>query len=106
MPEVVYSDRTRLQQVLNNLVGNAVKFTSAGSIVLKVWAQASHLLNSPRHYISVSDSGIGIPENKMEEVFLAFTQADSSTTRKYGGTALGLGISRCIVELLGSEIKV
>lgn len=106
VPEVIHSDRTRLQQVLNNLMSNAVKFTASGAIKVKVWTQSSHLSKGPRHYISVTDSGIGIPEEKAEEVFLAFTQADSSTTRKYGGTGLGLAISRRIVEMLGGEIEV
>lgn len=106
VPEVIHSDRTRLQQVLNNLVSNAVKFTSSGEIEIRIWTQSSHSSSSPRCYISVTDSGIGIPEDKVEEVFLAFTQADSSTTRKYGGTGLGLAISRRIVEMLGGEIEV
>ncbi len=107
VPETIHSDRTRLQQVLNNLVSNAVKFTSSGEIVVKVWS--NHDSSNPparRHYISVKDSGIGIPKDKLEDVFLAFTQADSSTTRKYGGTGLGLAISRRIVEMLGGEISV
>lgn len=106
VPVVIHSDRTRLQQVLNNLVSNAVKFTASGAIEVKVWTQSSHASDGPRHYISVADSGIGIPDEKIEEVFLAFTQADSSTTRKYGGTGLGLAISRRIVEMLGGKIEV
>lgn len=107
VPRTIRSDRTRIQQVLNNLVSNAVKFTENGEICVNFWSE----LEPPdsgkrRHYISVRDSGIGIPEEKQEDVFLAFTQADSSTTRKYGGTGLGLAISRRIVEMLGGEISV
>jgi signal transduction histidine kinase/CheY-like chemotaxis protein len=107
VPASIYSDRTRLQQVLNNLVSNAVKFTSKGEISIKVWSiHVGENRSRRRHYISVRDTGIGIPENKKEDVFLAFTQADSSTTRKYGGTGLGLAISRRIVEMLGGDITV
>lgn len=107
VPVTVHSDRTRLQQVLNNLVSNSVKFTSSGSICVKVWSTSVQSDSARRrHYISVKDTGIGIPEDKQEDVFLAFTQADSSTTRKYGGTGLGLAISRRIVEMLGGEIVV
>jgi len=111
VPETIYSDRTRLLQVLNNLVGNAVKFTSSGEICVKVWTVPAGVSSdsdvySRRHYISVLDTGIGIPEDKKDDVFLAFTQADSSTTRQYGGTGLGLAISRRIVEMLGGEISV
>jgi len=107
VPETIHSDRTRLQQVLNNLLSNAVKFTSSGEIFVKIWSttQGADTTRS-RHYISVKDTGIGIPEDKIEDVFLAFTQADSSTTRKYGGTGLGLAISRRIVEMLDGEISV
>jgi CheY-like chemotaxis protein/two-component sensor histidine kinase len=103
--ELIHSDRIRLQQVLNNLVSNAVKFTSHGSIIIKLWSEEA-VSGSRRHFFSVSDTGIGIPEDKIEDVFMAFTQADSSTTRKYGGTGLGLAISRRIVEMLGGEISV
>jgi signal transduction histidine kinase/ActR/RegA family two-component response regulator len=107
VPAVIYSDRTRLQQVLNNLVSNAVKFTSSGEISVRVWSiHVEGERSRRRHYISVSDTGIGIPDDKQEDVFLAFTQADSSTTRQYGGTGLGLAISRRIVEMLGGEISV
>lgn len=105
--ETIRSDRTRLHQVLNNLLSNAVKFTEQGEIGVRLWSQGDP--NAPgkkRRYISVTDSGIGIPEDKKDDVFLAFTQADSSTTRKYGGTGLGLAISRRIVDMLGGEISV
>lgn len=107
VPDTIHADRIRLQQVLNNLMSNAVKFTASGEICIKVWSQPDR--SQPylrRHYVSVSDTGIGIPQNKIEEVFLAFTQADSSTTRKYGGTGLGLAISRRLVEMMGGEITV
>jgi signal transduction histidine kinase/ActR/RegA family two-component response regulator len=107
LPETIQSDRTRIQQVLNNLVSNAVKFTPSGEICVKVWSTSDSSNSSiRRHYISVRDTGIGIPVNQQEDVFLAFTQADSSTTRKYGGTGLGLAISRRIIEILGGEITV
>ena len=102
----VCSDRTRLQQLLNNLLSNAVKFTSAGEISVCAWLEDHDEADGPRYYISVSDTGIGIPEDKLGDVFLAFTQADSSTTRKYGGTGLGLAICYRIVEMLGGEISV
>jgi len=101
----VCSDRTRLQQLLNNLLSNAVKFTSKGEIRVRAWVEERGEPEGPRHYISVSDTGIGIPEDKIDDVFLAFTQADSSTTRQYGGTGLGLAICYRIVEMLGGEIS-
>ncbi|MDP4880395.1 MAG: ATP-binding protein, partial [Opitutales bacterium] len=104
--ESVMTDRTRLQQVMNNLVSNAVKFTPHGEIRIKVWGENHDERAGMRYYISISDTGIGIPVNKLSDVFLAFTQADSSTTRKYGGTGLGLAISSRLVELLGGEISV
>lgn len=104
--KIVYSDRTRLQQLLNNLLSNAVKFTSEGSVRIKVWRDDRGESQGPRYYISVTDTGIGIPEDKQEDVFLAFTQADSSTTRKFGGTGLGLAICQRIVEMLGGDISV
>ena len=102
----VCSDRMRLQQLLNNLLSNAVKFTPSGEIRVSGWVEDHREAAGPRYYLSVSDTGIGIPEDKLEDVFLAFTQADSSTTRKYGGTGLGLAICYRIVEMLGGEISV
>lgn len=103
-PQTVYSDRTRLQQLLNNLLSNAVKFTAEGEINIRIWVEDD--ADGHRYYVSVSDTGIGIPEDKIDDVFLAFTQADSSTTRKYGGTGLGLAICFRIVEMLGGKISV
>lgn len=105
VPDMLVGDKARLSQVVNNLVGNAIKFTDKGDIRV-------HVENSPDGVapgflrFSVSDTGIGIPENKLEVIFDMFTQADTSTTRKYGGTGLGLSISRRLVELMGGRIWV
>ncbi|WP_269525920.1 ATP-binding protein [Coraliomargarita parva] len=104
--EPVFTDRTRLHQLMNNLISNAVKFTGKGEIRIRAWREIHGSTDDPRYYIAISDTGIGIPEDKIDDVFLAFTQADSSTTRKYGGTGLGLAICKRIVEMLGGEITV
>jgi len=106
LPETVYTDATRLQQVVGNLISNALKFTDEGSIRVKAWASRSNSGVDGMYHISVQDTGIGIAEEKREDVFLAFTQEDSSTTRKFGGTGLGLAICKRIVEMLGGEISV
>lgn len=105
MPFYVKGDNFRLSQVLNNLISNAIKFTQEGSVKLKV----EMIENQGTSYVtqfSVIDSGIGIPEDKLEKIFEQFTQADSDTTRLYGGTGLGLSISARLVELMGSSIVV
>ena len=91
----IITDIGRLKQILNNLVGNAVKFTHTGSIILKA-SLVSTDINQTRLYIDIIDSGIGIPEDKLNSLFDAFTQADSSTTRKYGGTGIGLSIEEIL----------
>ncbi|QJW54125.1 Signal transduction histidine-protein kinase BarA [Serratia plymuthica] len=103
MPANIYSDPLRLRQVLTNLLGNALKFTPSGEVVLRIEPVAEDpcLLT-----FSISDSGIGIPEDKQKIIFESFSQADSSTTRKYGGTGLGLTISARLVEMMGGELKV
>jgi PAS domain S-box-containing protein len=105
VPDNVVGDPGRLRQVIVNLVGNAVKFTSQGEISLRVWPEGRTEENILLHF-SVSDSGIGIPEDKLDKIFEAFTQADGSTTRKYGGTGLGLTISKRLVEMMGGRIWV
>lgn len=106
LPEKVYTDATRLQQVVANLISNALKFTEKGGIRVKAWAGKNNLKGEEMYHISVQDTGIGISRDKVDDVFLAFTQADSSTTRKFGGTGLGLAISKRIVEMLGGAISV
>jgi PAS domain S-box-containing protein len=107
-------DPNRLRQILVNLIGNAIKFTEKGEVVVEVKqmgddGQPTSSLAPDREVIlqfSVRDTGIGIPSDKVDAVFEKFTQADSSTTRKYGGTGLGLTISKRLVELMGGCIGV
>jgi CheY-like chemotaxis protein len=105
LPRCVLGDQLRLKQILLNLVGNAIKFTECGSVTV-----STHLLQqggSEIHVrITVQDSGIGIAPDAIEKIFKPFTQEDGSTTRKYGGTGLGLTISRRLAELLGGTISV
>ncbi|HTS26826.1 MAG TPA: two-component regulator propeller domain-containing protein [Bryobacteraceae bacterium] len=105
MPEVILADRLRLGQVLANLVANALKFTAEGEIVVRAAVQ-SRAGNDVVLRFSVSDTGIGIPADRLERIFFPFTQADSSTTRRYGGTGLGLTISATLVKLMGGRIWV
>ncbi len=103
--DLVAGDPVRLRQILVNLVGNAIKFTSSGGVMLSVQSESQE----GEHVVvrfTVKDSGIGIPPDRQKDIFSAFTQADSSTTRKYGGTGLGLTISRRLAELLGGRIWV
>jgi len=94
----INGDRMRLRQVMLNLVGNAIKFTDSGGISVKVNT------NYETIKIIVSDTGIGIPSDKLESIFEAFSQVDTSTTRKAGGTGLGLPISRRLVEMHGGKL--
>jgi two-component system sensor histidine kinase/response regulator len=105
VPDMILSDCVKLRQVLINLVGNAIKFTEHGEIVVRVKAIEQTARNIELQF-SVSDTGIGIPADKQEKIFDAFTQADGSTTRKYGGTGLGLTISKRLVEMMGGRIWV
>jgi signal transduction histidine kinase/DNA-binding response OmpR family regulator len=105
VPEVVRTDSTRLRQVLVNLVGNAIKFTDKGEVSVNVRSEALEGQNRILH-LTVSDTGIGIPEDKLKLIFDPFAQADTSTTRKYGGTGLGLTISTRLVEMMGGRIWV
>jgi two-component system sensor histidine kinase/response regulator len=103
VPEIVEGDSGRLRQVLVNLVGNAIKFTAEGEICLKVELRAEDGGKGLLHFI-VSDTGIGISPEKQELIFDPFSQADTSTTRKYGGTGLGLTISSRLVAMMGGNI--
>ncbi|MBN1554752.1 MAG: PAS domain S-box protein [Phycisphaerae bacterium] len=105
LPECIVGDGGRLRQILINLLGNAVKFTDKGEIVLDVWQEACND-ESIRLHVSVRDSGIGIPKSKINTIFEAFEQADSSTTRQYGGTGLGLPIAAQLVQKMGGKIWV
>ncbi|MEE9465717.1 MAG: response regulator [Candidatus Neomarinimicrobiota bacterium] len=103
VPPAVEGDPARLRQILNNLIGNAIKFTSEGEIVVEVSAETVSGSSTILKF-TVTDTGIGIAEDKLDMLFEAFTQADSSTTRKYGGTGLGLTISKNIATLMGGKI--
>ncbi len=105
VPERLVGDATRLRQVLVNLVGNAIKFTERGEVVVHVESQEQSKERVVLHF-RVKDSGIGIPKDKQSMIFEAFTQADSSTTRKYGGTGLGLAITTQLVTLMEGKLWV
>ncbi|MGM0375970.1 MAG: response regulator [Bacteroidota bacterium] len=105
VPSVVIGDEGRLIQILINIMGNAVKFTQEGEVVLKVEQEQQEGEEVILHF-AIEDSGIGIPPEKMETIFDSFTQADGSTTRKFGGTGLGTSISKMLVELMGGKIWV
>ncbi|MDO9016838.1 MAG: response regulator [Deltaproteobacteria bacterium] len=105
VPPDLVGDPTRLRQVLLNLVGNAIKFTESGEVSLRITRDRDSSVPTALRF-TVSDTGIGIPHEKLGRVFERFTQADSSTTRRFGGTGLGLTISRRLVELMGGRIWV
>lgn len=105
VPALVVGDPTRLQQVLTNLIGNALKFTERGTIAVGVRIELQSVDDAFFHF-SVRDSGIGIPPEKQQLIFDAFSQADSSSTRKFGGTGLGLVISSRFVNMMGGRIWV
>ncbi|MGC1375001.1 MAG: response regulator [Anaerolineales bacterium] len=106
VPAVILGDENRLRQVLLNLLSNSFKFTEAGEIALTVSAKNTTGPTSYELYFAVRDTGIGIPADRMDRLFLSFSQADSSTTRKYGGTGLGLAISKRFAELMGGKMWV
>ncbi len=105
LPDRVIGDCLRLEQVLNNLLSNAVKFTSEGYIGLEVLV-TTWMKNMIELFVRVIDTGIGIPEEKQDQLFLSFTQLDGSVTRKHGGTGLGLSISKQLVSMMNGTIRV
>ncbi|SDE12191.1 two-component system, chemotaxis family, sensor kinase CheA [Paenibacillus sp. UNCCL117] len=111
LPDAIYTDGHRLQQILRNLLSNAIKFTPMGSVTLSL--EPTNLISRtsggaavPGIRFSVIDTGIGIPSDKLEVIFEAFQQLDGTTSRKYGGTGLGLTISRELARLLGGSLEV
>src|SRR5581483_12022050 len=103
VPECIVGDEGRLRQILMNLAGNALKFTERGEIQIKVVTLAASESTVELQF-SVADTGVGIPENKLASIFSPFTQADTSTARKYGGTGLGLAISSRLAALMGGRL--
>ena len=110
MPQTIIGDVTRLRQVMVNLLNNAIKFTETGEVVLKVSQQFNNSRNGNSNqqilHFAIQDTGIGIPEKRLNKLFKSFSQVDSSTTRRYGGTGLGLAISKSLVEMMGGTIWV
>lgn len=104
-PDNLLGDPIRLQQIFSNLLGNAVKFTEKGSIVISCVAETSDRNNTKIRF-SVADTGVGIPRESIKEIFNSFTQLDSSISRRFSGTGLGLAISKDLVEMMGGEIWV
>ena len=105
LPQWILGDVTRLRQVLVNLLGNAVKFTAAGEVVLSVHPETNQA-GAPDLHFAVRDTGAGIPADRMDRLFRSFSQVDASTTRKHGGTGLGLAISKRLTELMQGRIWV
>ncbi len=105
VPDFVLGDETRITQVIMNLAGNAIKFTEKGSVSIEVSVQEPSAHRPVLHF-SIKDTGIGIPADKIDKIFESFGQASSDTTRKFGGTGLGLTISRQLVEMHGGQLNV
>ncbi len=106
VPEQIIGDATRLRQILLNLVSNAVKFTNQGEVFVRIHQLAAKTNGQKELCFEIRDTGIGIPADKLERLFKAFSQVDSSTTRKYGGTGLGLVICEKLIGLMGGSITV
>jgi two-component system, sensor histidine kinase and response regulator len=105
VPMAVTGDPGRLRQILVNIIGNSIKFTATGEVVLQI-TRAADVHGKAMLHFAVSDTGIGIPQNKLSTIFEAFSQEDSSTTRRYGGTGLGLTICARLCEAMGGRIWV
>ena len=105
VPETIKSDPTRIRQILINLIGNAIKFTAHGSVEI-FYGLAEKENEEPAIFFEVKDTGIGMTDEQVDRLFLPFSQADSSTTRRYGGSGLGLSICKHLLDRLGGEITV
>ncbi|WP_414625039.1 ATP-binding protein [Calothrix sp. CCY 0018] len=110
LPQVIVSDISRLRQILINLINNAIKFTDTGSVEILVTSRKRQMIGNEKNnheiQFAVKDTGVGIPSNRINRLFKAFSQVNSSTTRKYGGTGLGLVICKQLSELMGGKIWV
>lgn len=106
VPREISADPTRLNQIITNLVNNALKFTETGGVLIEVDCVPNADRSNVGLIVSVRDTGIGIPDDKIEHIFEAFSQADQSTTRQFGGTGLGLSVCRKLVVAMGGQIKV
>jgi len=106
IPDAVFSDPTRLRQILNNLIGNAIKFTDRGGVTVSLGAGEGSSAEECQLTVSVEDTGIGMSKEQVMRIFEPFSQADTSTTRKYGGTGLGLTISKRLAEAMGGTLQV
>ena len=105
VPKYLFGDSSRIRQILLNLCGNAIKFTETGFVLLRATLE-EETSSHARILFQVQDTGIGIPEDRIDSLFEAFSQVDSSTTRKFGGTGLGLPISKNLIEAMGGQLKV
>jgi PAS domain S-box-containing protein len=106
VPALICSDPTRLRQILINLVGNAIKFTEQGGVRVYVQAELERTPNEYRFLITVKDSGVGLNDEQKKKLFQPFVQADNSTTRKFGGTGLGLVLSQRLAQALGGKVEI
>jgi len=106
VPKIIYSDASRIRQVLLNLVGNAIKFTETGEVKVLIETCGHVSQDKIKLCFSVSDTGIGIPNERLSDIFNAFTQVDGALTRKYQGTGLGLSIVKRLVEIMGGEVNI
>jgi len=104
LPDLVWMDPVRERQVLTNLIGNAIKFTEDGSITVQSTLRPGKDDNTVTIEVSVTDTGIGFDDSRVEALFSPFTQADESITRSYGGTGLGLAITRSLMQLMGGDV--
>ena len=106
VPQTLLLDSTRLRQIVINLVGNAIKFTTKGEVGLKIWVEQTRGTDQVLLHLAVSDTGIGIAKEKQKAIFDSFSQADTSTTREFGGTGLGLSITAFLVALMEGNVWV